>query len=249
MIDRTDILRIARKHGFPAGTIEKEYMLTVFLREIAKFGGFVFKGGTALSKVYPDYYRISEDLDFTYAGSGLKEAEEAIRTVCRNLDLDIKDENETSNSYNAEIKFVGPLQYLNNIKIDVSIREKPVFEPNKVRIKTFYADIEPFTVNVFDLREIVSEKIRALMQRSKPRDYFDIWFLLKNKKFDAKEIRTAVIEKCNRIGIKYDPEKIFSDTETLRKQWKTDLIHLVRELPDFDAVISDLKKELAFLKE
>lgn len=117
-----------------------------------------------------------------------------------------------------------------------------------MEIKTFYADMDPFIVNVFDLREIVSEKIRALMQRSKPRDYFDIWFLLKNKKFDVKEIRTAVIEKCNRIGIKYYPEKIFSDTETLRRQWKTDLVHLVRELPDFDAVISDLKKRLAFLK-
>lgn len=69
MIDKIDILKIARKKGFPAGIIEKEYMLTIALRQIAKLDkGFIFKGGTALSKVYLDYYRISEDLDFTYIG-------------------------------------------------------------------------------------------------------------------------------------------------------------------------------------
>ncbi|TRZ89370.1 MAG: hypothetical protein D4R88_05640 [Methanosarcinales archaeon] len=60
-------------------------------------------------------------------------------------------------------------------------------------------------------------------------------------------MRRAVMEKCMRIGVKYEPDKIFSDTENLKKQWKTDLVHLVRELPDFDIVLSELKEKLAFL--
>lgn len=250
MIDRADILKIARKNGFPAGTIEKEYMLSIFLEQIAKLDRkFIFKGGTALSKVYLEYYRMSEDLDFTYTGASINEAKEAIHAVCKNLNLEIKDEDETPNSYNAEIKFIGPLQYQNYIKIDVSMREKLVFEPKTVKIKAFYADLKSFDVRVFDLKEITAEKIRTLMQRSKPRDYFDVWFIFKNRNFDAIEIKKAVIEKCRRIEVKYEPYKIFSDTENLRKRWKTDLIHLVKELPDFEAVMSELKKELEFLKE
>lgn len=248
MITRADILRIARRKGFPAGTIEKEYILTLFLAQITGLNSnLIFKGGTALSKVYLDYYRISEDLDFTYIGNDMNSAIETIHTISKNLNLEIKDENETSKSYNAEIKFTGPLQYQNFIKIDISMRENLIFEPKMVNINTFYDEIEPFTVRVFDLREILAEKIRTLIQRSKPRDYFDVWFIMENKNFDKDEIKKAVIEKCNRIGVKYEPDRIFSNIENLRRPWKTDLIHLVRELPDFDTVLSELRKQLAFL--
>lgn len=72
-------------------------------------------------------------------------------------------------------------------------------------------------------------------------------FILENKSFDQEEIKIAVIEKCRRIGVKYEPERIFSETENLKKQWKTDLVHLVRELPDFDVIMTELKEKLAFL--
>lgn len=248
LISRIDILKIARKKGFPAGTIEKEYMLTLALEQIAKLDeNFIFKGGTALSKVYLDYYRISEDLDFTYIGDNLRNAIGTVHTLSKNLNLEIKDENETSNSYNAAIKFIGPLMHPNNIKIDVSMREKLIFEPKPINVKSFYSDIEPFPVRVFDFRELLSEKIRALIQRSKPRDYFDVWFILHNKDFDWNEIKEAVMEKCRRIGVKYEPDNIFRDIEAIKKQWKTDLVHLVRDLPDFDMVLSELREKLAFL--
>lgn len=248
MIDKTDVYKIARKKGFPAGVIEKEHMLTLFLRELAKRNDkFLFKGGTALSKVYLDYFRMSEDLDFTYNDESCYEAKKTTHTICEYLNLEIKDENETKYSYNASIKFVGPLQYQNYIKIDVSTREKPILKPKKVKINSFYATIEPFEVNVLDLRELLAEKIRTLIQRSKPRDYFDVWFLLKNKKIDATEIKNLVIEKCNRVNIEYTPNKIFSDIKLLKVRWKKDLVYLVKELPDFDVVLVELKKELEFL--
>jgi len=248
LITKTDVLKIARKKGFPAGTVEKEYMLTLFLEQIAKSDSdLVFKGGTALSKFYLDYYRISEDLDFTYVGTDMKAAIETIHAICKSLKLEIKDENETTSSYNAEIRFIGPLQYQNFIKVDISTREKLIFEPRIIKSDTFYDDIKPFSIKVYDLREIFAEKIRTLIQRSKPRDYFDVWFMLENKNFDEIEIKKAVIEKCRRIGVNYEPDKIFSDMEDLRKRWKTDLVHLVRDLPDFDKVIIELRKKLEFL--
>lgn len=37
--------------------------------------------------------------------------------------------------------------------------------------------------------------------------------------------------------------------EEARAQWSRDLPHLVKELPDFDEVISELKAELVFLQK
>jgi len=58
--------RTSAQTAFPLRLLEKDYYLTVILSDIHKLSrDLVFKGGTCLSKVYFDYYRLSEDLDFT----------------------------------------------------------------------------------------------------------------------------------------------------------------------------------------
>src|SRR5438445_12643189 len=47
------------------------------------------------------------------------------------------------------------------------------------------------TVLALGVREIVAEKVRALLQRRMPRDVFDVWFLIEKKgiKLDAELLR------------------------------------------------------------
>jgi hypothetical protein len=51
---------------FSARLIEKDYYCSLVLRGMAEAfqQGLIFKGGTCLSKVHSDFYRLSEDLDF-----------------------------------------------------------------------------------------------------------------------------------------------------------------------------------------
>jgi predicted nucleotidyltransferase component of viral defense system len=50
--------------GFTASLIEKDYYCSLILHHIfERMTPLVFKGGTCLSKVYVDFYRLSEDLD------------------------------------------------------------------------------------------------------------------------------------------------------------------------------------------
>ncbi len=50
--------------GFTASLIEKDYYCSLILHHIFSCDTqLVFKGGTRLSKVYADFYRLSEDLD------------------------------------------------------------------------------------------------------------------------------------------------------------------------------------------
>ena len=50
--------------GFTASLIEKDYYCSLILHHVFdRETPLVFKGGTCLSKVYADFYRLSEDLD------------------------------------------------------------------------------------------------------------------------------------------------------------------------------------------
>jgi len=77
----------ASKHGFRPGIIEKDYYITLILNHINKelSDKLVFKGGTLLNKIYFDYKRLSEDLDFTFiSGEELatrKKRSEAMKSI------------------------------------------------------------------------------------------------------------------------------------------------------------------------
>ena len=55
--------------GFSARLIEKDYYCSLLLEDLlaAATPQWAFKGGTSLSKVHSDFYRMSEDLDFAYS--------------------------------------------------------------------------------------------------------------------------------------------------------------------------------------
>jgi predicted nucleotidyltransferase component of viral defense system len=63
---RDALTRTASETGFSERLIEKDYFCSLLLKDLGVlFGqGLVFKGGTCLSKVHADFFRLSEDLDF-----------------------------------------------------------------------------------------------------------------------------------------------------------------------------------------
>lgn len=60
----------ANELRIPLGIIEKDYYVTLVLRELSKrIQGMVFKGGTSLAKCYQILDRFSEDIDISYNAS------------------------------------------------------------------------------------------------------------------------------------------------------------------------------------
>lgn len=55
--------------GFSARLVEKDYFGSLILGDLLAVASppCVFKGGTCLSKVHSEFYRLSEDLDFAYS--------------------------------------------------------------------------------------------------------------------------------------------------------------------------------------
>lgn len=63
---REALLFTEAQRGFTARLIEKDYFCSLVLQDALPLfdSGLTFKGGTSLSKVHTDFYRLSEDLDF-----------------------------------------------------------------------------------------------------------------------------------------------------------------------------------------
>ncbi len=68
MIEKNEILTIARNLGLNPDTVQKDYVLGWMLHGIGEHQStkdWVFKGGTSLKKCFFETFRFSEDLDFT----------------------------------------------------------------------------------------------------------------------------------------------------------------------------------------
>src|SRR4030065_525428 len=63
---REALLFTAGQTGLNATLIEKDYFCTVLLQYLydQPDSPLIFRGGTCIGKVYTDFYRLSEDLDF-----------------------------------------------------------------------------------------------------------------------------------------------------------------------------------------
>jgi len=262
LISAEQIRRIAREQKLAAGVVEKDYALTwllngFYLRNSGLDDSFVLKGGTAIRKVYfPQTWRFSEDLDFTVVNAmeseGIKESMHRVfRTLLQEsgINYSLESFHPTEGSTIANVQFLGPLNFTNTIRHDISLKEKIVIEPERRPVKTNYSDLPEFEVLVYSLNEILVEKIRSIMQRGYSRDYYDVWRLLKENKFKGSEIKKLLKRKCELNSIKYEPSLLFDEKRLSEAQsfWEKGLLHLTKELPNFETIISEMKERLSFL--
>lgn len=264
MIAGDQLKRIAREAGLAAGVLEKDYALTWLLKGFYSRSSplkntLVFKGGTAIRKVYfPETWRFSEDLDFTAVGNkgqaafrdGMQEALGWLGAQS-GINYSVDTFHSTEGAIIASVQFVGPLGFPNRIKHDITLNEKLVAKPLRKEVVTIYPDLPKLKVMVYSLTEILAEKIRTIMQRGYSRDYYDVWRLLKEGKFSKNEVRATLRKKCELKGIEYQPKLLF-DTGRLadaKAFWSAGLGYLTRQLPDFDTVISELREALGLLED
>ena len=241
MVNKDEIIRIAKKEKLPLGTIEKDFILTFILKKIYESDlkdKLVFKGGTALHKLYL-HKRISIDLDFTEVKPIM--IDELKRVIeDKEINSKIKEVNKTSNSTKIVLNYTSVLEYKNNIIIDISKREKPILGLIIKKLKSYYfEDIEVLTLQ---LEELIAEKIRAIIQRNKPRDYLDIYYILYKENFDFKSVIDIAKQKLKLYNDKFDIKGIFNNLDIVRSLWEQDLRDILPYIPDFDKVINKVSQ-------
>lgn len=201
----------------------------------------IFKGGTALYKFY-SLPRFSEDLDFS---TDKKIDKTLLEEFCKknNIKLDYK---KIKNSHLFKLRFKGKLTQENTIRLDINISK--TYPAEKKELISNYPDILPFIINVMPLEEIFAEKIHAILNRTKARDLYDLFFLLRiikpKKDFILKKLKDKELI-LNNDELKKNLLKKIDDYSYI---WEEELKHFVLgDLTDFLIVKKFVLEKINYL--
>jgi len=97
--------------------------------------------------------------------------------------------------------------------------------------------------------EIIAEKMRGLIQQQekwpRPRDLYDLWFMLclKKEEYPANRLKSVFSSKCRSKQIADDPEAMISEKlkEWNRNAWDNQLEPMMKSVPDYERVWNDWK--------
>lgn len=265
MIGLEELKRKAADWGVPVEVAERDYVLNwmlkgLFDREVLAHS-LVFKGATALRKLYFPAYRFSEDLDFTATGhiegeSLKREIAAACGVVSEESGMGFelvsfrRTRGEGEAAFEGKVEYRGPLVRrgsLPRIKLDITFYEVLVLPPEKRSLFHPYSDDCQAVVIAYSLEEIIAEKMRTLLSRPWARHVYDLWQLLRRgEQLDAEKIISAFHIKCQYKAFTFkdvgDLIRPLYD-EGLERSWQPSLGRQVRDLPDFAIV----REELEFL--
>jgi len=152
-----------------------------------------FRGGTALHKLYfSPARRYSEDIDLVQTmpvpiGGLLDTIQEILNDF---LGKPRRSQRERSVILTYRMDSEGPPVVPLRLKVEINTREHfTVYgfckRPFRVRSRWFTGECE---ITTFELEELLATKVRALYQRRKGRDLFDLWYGLKEGKADAAKV-------------------------------------------------------------
>ncbi|MEM7174254.1 MAG: nucleotidyl transferase AbiEii/AbiGii toxin family protein [Bacteroidota bacterium] len=197
----------------------------------------VFRGGTALNKLFIDpAARFSEDLDFVQ----LKPAPIGITldAIRKCMEWFLKDSAQIRPRINIGRGGVKILYTFTNIdgteagKLKIEINTKEHFHVAPLKRMDFATSSEYFkgraTIVAYSIDELMGTKLRALYQRRKGRDLFDIWYVLSNNLVDMERV-IHIFHKYNEYNGINITRKMFTQN-ILDKQNSTDFRADIRPL-------------------
>ena len=184
MLSKEFLEKLAIKKQIGLENVMREYVQNLFLSRFYTLKGsekILFKGGTALKLVFGSP-RYSEDLDFT----GLKDnrlyerllEETMVWLADSGVTLNLVESKPTSGGHLSILR-IGVLGRKLEVKGEVSFREIGVSADREaVVINPEY--IPPYSAYILSSPDLVREKVEALLMRGKPRDFFDLYFILRS---------------------------------------------------------------------
>lgn len=211
MISEEFIKELTIKYQTFDFNVRREYFQHIFLSyfyQQPKAANIFFKGGTALRFLY-NSPRFSEDLDFNSAFIDYKGIEGLLLDTLsqiekENISFNLKEAKKTTGGFLAEIIFEG-FEQPTKIELEISLREAE----KKGEMAAVANDFVP-VYNIITVTEtqLVYEKIRALLARKKPRDFYDLYFILRKQLPIAQkeEIIPQVLKALEESDINFESE-------------------------------------------
>jgi predicted nucleotidyltransferase component of viral defense system len=153
----------------------------------------VFRGGTALHKLFfATPRRYSEDIDLVQIEAGpIGPIFDALRDVLTPL-LGKPQRKQGPGVVTLTYRMDSEIQPITPMRLKVEINSREHFAVLGIQRTRFAVSSPWYTgaceIPTFDLHEMLATKLRALYQRRKGRDLFDLWLGLTELKADGRQI-------------------------------------------------------------
>lgn len=266
----------ARELDTRLDVLEKDYALSYLLAGIARSPlgeRLVLKGGTALSKFYYPGYRFSEDLDFsTHPAGSLPDAESQLESALgqtrallmergpfevRSEPLLLREPHPFGQAaFLVYFQFPHHRQPLCRLKVEITVDESLLLPPVLRLLQHGYPEPLACQANVYDLAEIVAEKMRALLQSRQRlqtrgwgasrvcRDYYDLWFILKQEDLAPCALPALVQQKCELRGITFhDPQELLAEDlfQVACREWQAQILPFLTKAVSHEQVLEEIR--------
>jgi len=219
MISNETLEKLARQYHtsvFP--NIVREYFQHVFLSELYKLPDaekILFKGGTALRIIYGSP-RFSEDLDFSLFEVQQHELKKFIEDQFvkvlveigrAGIQVELGEKSEETKEGYFGVATLKVLDYQPvGVEINISARNGRKI---KGEVDSVANDFVPtYTLLHLPQSELVDEKIQALRERKKPRDFYDLYFIMRKSMLSSEqkkrltELKTEILGDAKKINFR-----------------------------------------------
>ena len=252
MIDYLQVQRLSLKNNVSPEIIEKDYLIELVLFYFSKSSSlcenFVFRGGTALKKVYFPEYRFSEDLDFVIdSQKEINVYQEIIIKILQKISSDYPIKIDKRSMFERDrlqlfiiYDIIPDIKGIKELKVDI-LRDYYIPKHERKRLLFSYPEFENknLILETYALESVICDKIgRILDVDDEPRDLYDLWYLLKLN-LDINIIRK---EFKNKYGYEILIPNLLREIvkDDYKQSWENRLIHQIFDLPDFKVVIRNL---------
>ena len=208
------------------------------------FSQLAFRGGTALHKLYlKPQARYSEDIDLVQLHSG--EIGPLLTLIRERLSF-LGKANYNASEHNATLIFRFDSEYEPvirlKLKIEINTREHySVFNTLDIEhnlLSTYHSG--NCIIKTFTIEELLGTKLRALYQRKKGRDLFDLWYACEKAKPDSKKIIEAFTKYISKENLSITSKDFLDNMEDKiqDKEFIGDISGLLRPGIDYNISVA-----------
>jgi len=176
----------------------------------------VFRGGTALNKLFiKPPARYSEDIDFVQKNSDpIGQTIDAIRALLKPWLGDPKWK-ITQRSAKLIYKYESVNKIPAKLKIEINTTEH--FQVLPLKTVPFSMDSAWFRgaadIITYEIDELMATKLRALYQRRKGRDLFDVWYVVDRELIDLNQVFDIFSKYCSYNDVTISGEEFIKNLE------------------------------------
>jgi predicted nucleotidyltransferase component of viral defense system len=251
---KAKIKNLAKKKDMSAQVVLQNYMFERFLERISESeykNKFILKGGMLIAAIVGIDNRSTMDMDATLKGYPLNEESlsKAISDICS---VEVDDEvvfsfvkvepireDDDYGGYRASIKSVYDT-IVTPMQIDITTGD--AITPREI-LYSFKMIFNDNTIDIwaYNIETVLAEKYETILRRgefsTRPRDFYDIYILIKTQDFNKNLFNEAVLKTSKHRGSTH----IFDDTQKR--------ISVIENSKDLKMLWDKYKKNYSYAKD